>query len=145
MPIARIIVWAAIATVAVWAAVTYFVQPPGVHTPETRFLPWVLVALALVECPVGLWLEGRIARGQVSSSLSLTPAIRFRQAVMVSICLGLTPAIYGLVIYFLTADRSWFWPLAALSVLYLYFLLRRLEDLQRLAESGKEDGPSGDA
>lgn len=144
MRISKILVLSAMASLVVYLLVTYLVKIPSQpQAANARLFVPILVALAVVDVPIGVWMERRALRGTGGSAAAANPEMRLRQAVVISFSFGLGPAIYGLVIWFLTSSRTWFWPLWAISAAYLVLLYGRLEDLQRTAEAAaeKQDSP----
>jgi hypothetical protein len=138
---ARIIIAAYIASVFIYAGITYAVPAQASAKNLAQLLLWIFTALSAGCFILGPRL-GRLALSRPTSSLPRDiPTSPFMRATIIIAAFGETIAVFGLVLFFLSGQRLWFWPFAAVSVVYLLMLLMRLDELHQEAQAVlSEDG-----
>jgi hypothetical protein len=135
MASARLIVLVALGALAVYVGITFVIPTPTSPHGASLIVPWVFLALAIVEFPLGLWMERRALKNTFyAPSAELTPEKKLKYAVVVSVGFGVAIGIYGFISFLINGERLWFWPLIGLSAVYLVLLYTRLEELAQLAE-----------
>jgi F0F1-type ATP synthase membrane subunit c/vacuolar-type H+-ATPase subunit K len=127
----KIIIGAFAVSVLVYVGMTFEMTPPGQAGEVLKFLPWVFLGIAAALFLTGPWLENLVVRSAAKSPAVSSPMM---QGAIVSAAAGESMAIFGLIIWLLTANRNWDFVFSALALGYLFLLFGRLEDLEKLGK-----------